>query len=333
MKKSKMAAAFLAAVLPASLCLTGCFGFMNSFGYTYENADKYTAGNREITEKITAINLDYVSGDVTVKGSDTDTVKVDETSNKPLDEEHKVHTWVNDGILYVRYCASSNMISFNNISKDLEITLPENQALDSFIIKVSSGDTTIRNTTIDSLNVHSSSGNMNLELSASTIELKASSGNIFLNQDGKCDSVDVHSSSGNVALNLCGACDKTKIHASSGSVDVKATKINDLDVDVSSGDITIYAEDAKNLTTKASSGKSDISLVKIPEKSKISCSSGGIELRLPEVSDLTITASITSGDFDSEFPFIKDGKNYICGDGANSMEIHATSGDVKIFKK
>ena len=77
MKTNKLLTGALAMILPATLCLSGCsFGIFNTFNYTYENADKYTAGDREIDDKITSINIDYISGDVKVKGSDTDTVSI-----------------------------------------------------------------------------------------------------------------------------------------------------------------------------------------------------------------------------------------------------------------
>ena len=39
-------------------------------------------------DKVTAIDIDYVSGDVTLNGSDTDKVSVKETANKDLDDAH-----------------------------------------------------------------------------------------------------------------------------------------------------------------------------------------------------------------------------------------------------
>ena len=141
MRTNKLIAGALALIVPSTLCLTGCsFGVFNTFTYTYDNSEKYTAGDREIDDKITAIDIDYVSGDVTLNGSDTDKVTVKETSNKDLDDAHKVHTWVDGSTLYVRYCESAKSINFNNINKKLELSIPGAQELDNLNVKISSGD-------------------------------------------------------------------------------------------------------------------------------------------------------------------------------------------------
>ena len=74
-----LVAGAMALIVPSTLCLTGCsFGLINTVSYQYENADKYTAGDREIDDTITKINIDYLAGDVKVRGTDTDIIKVDE---------------------------------------------------------------------------------------------------------------------------------------------------------------------------------------------------------------------------------------------------------------
>ena len=141
MKTSKLVAGAMALIVPATVCLTGCsIGLFNTVNYKYEDSDKYTAGDREIDEKVTKVNIDYLSGEVKVKGTDSDTISIKETSNKTIDDDHKVHTWVDDGTLYVRYCASKNALNFTGIEKSLEITLPSAQNLDDFLIHVSYRD-------------------------------------------------------------------------------------------------------------------------------------------------------------------------------------------------
>ena len=354
MKTNKLLTGALAMILPATLCLSGCsFGIFNTFNYTYENADKYTAGDREIDDKITSINIDYISGDVKVKGSDTDTVSVKEKSNKSLDEDHKVHTWVDGGTLYVRYCVSTKSISFNGIEKDLEITIPEAQELDDFIIDVSSGDMNLSGITSDKINTHASSGDIVLDCSASVIDIKSSSGDVNLNQTGNSDTVNVKVSSGDIVLNHDGDSNSMKVnsssgktdihqagtvgtadfHSSSGGVKAEMGTVNSLTINVSSGELYLSADDVKDLNTKASSGHTNIALNEAPKTSKLDCSSGGIEVRIPEDSDISVHVDISSGDFNSDIPFTKDGKDYINGNGTAQMNVHCSSGDVSFYKK
>jgi hypothetical protein len=353
MKASKLAAGAMALIIPATVCLTGCsFGMFNTLNYKYENADKYEAGNREIDEKITKINLDYASGNVTVKGKDTDTVSVKETVNKDIDKDHQVHTWVDGDTLYVRYCASKDMISFNGIEKSLEVTIPEAQALDDFIINVSSGDILLDSFTTDSLNSHASSGNMVIDCSASVIDLNSSSGGISLTQKGNSDSVKIKASSGNMSLNFEGDVNSLKVESSSGKIAIEQTgnvndadirsssggvnakmgTVNTLSVNVSSGGLVVDADDVKNLYTKASSGRSEISLRNVPETSELNCSSGGIDVKVPGDADVTVHVDISSGDFNYDLPFEKNGKDYVCGNGTADMKIRCSSGNVNFNK-
>ena len=333
MKTSKLVAGAMALIVPATVCLTGCsIGLFNTVNYKYEDSDKYTAGDREIDEKVTKVNIDYLSGEVKVKGTDSDTISIKETSNKTIDDDHKVHTWVDDGTLYVRYCASKNALNFTGIEKSLEITLPSAQNLDDFLIHVSSGNTEISGITADSLKSSASSGNVTIDCSAEVIELKASSGNVNLTQSGDNKSIYVKSSSGKVFLTQEGTSGSIKLDSSSGGVTANVDQVSQMDVHVSSGKINIEANNIVDLISKASSGHSDFKLKPAPKTSDIDVSSGGVSVSIPEDSDITVNVSISSGEFNYDLPFTKDGKTYVNGNGSSQMKIHSSSGDVDFFK-
>ena len=353
MKASKLAAGAMALIVPVTVCFTGCsFGMFNTVSYTYENGEKYTAGDREIDDSITRINIDYLAGNIKVKGTSDDSIFIRETVNRDIDADHQVHSWVDGDTLYVRYCVSTNMINFNKIEKSLEITIPAEQELDDFIIDVSSGNIDLDGFTTGSLNSHASSGNMTIDCSASDIDIKSSSGNVDLTQNGNSDNVKVKASSGNIGINFAGDCDSfvidsssgkifidqtgtvnnADIHSSSGGVNAKMGTVNTLTVNVSSGELVVDADEVKILNTKASSGHSEISLNKVPETSEINCSSGGIDVKIPETSDVTVHVDISSGDFNYSLPFEKNGKDYISGNGTADMKIHCSSGNVNFNK-
>ena len=81
-------------LVAALSCICGCSLSISNTTYTYNNSDKFTAGDREISDKIDTINIDYISGDITLTGSNTSTISVKETAAKQLDDKRKVHTWV-----------------------------------------------------------------------------------------------------------------------------------------------------------------------------------------------------------------------------------------------
>lgn len=335
MFKKRIMAGAMALMMPLTMCLTGCsfVSMFNTFSYQYDNAMEYKPGDRDFDEKITKINLDYVSGDVKIKTADTDKVSVKETANIVLRDPQKVHTWVNEGTLYVRFCQSLKKINFTNINKSLELTLPESQDLDDVIISMSSGNLGCEGFTTDNLKIHSSSGGVGMTGSARNIEIKASSGNIYLDQTGDSENITLKASSGKIDVKQSGSCSSMAVNSSSGSVTVDADKVTKLDVHVSSGNIKISGNEITELISKASSGNNTFDFATAPKTSTINSSSGWVEIRMPEDSDITLRAKLSSGEFNSEMPFSKNGKEYTSGNGSSTMDIKVSSGDVRILKK
>ena len=270
--------------------LSGCsFGWKTS--YIYENGDKYVAGDREISDKIETIDIDYLSGDVILTESSSDAFIITETSGKELDDILKVHTWVDGSTLYVKYCASAKKLDINLLSKKLTIGVP-------------------KGTNLNNLKMHVSSGDVNAVCSSKNIDIHCSSGEVHLDQKGKSDIINAHTSSGRVELNIESA-DK-------------------VDVAVSSGKIKINAVEITEINSKTSSGDSVYTFTKAPVISNLKASSGDITINLPKDSDLSAELSTSSGDVSYDLAFAKDGKNYVCGSGANKLTAHTSSGDVEV---
>lgn len=290
-------------------CLSGCnFGWKTN--YIYENGDKYTAGDRTISEKIETIDVDYMSGDVTLIGTDGDTVTIKETSKKQLSDKQKVHTWVDGTTLYVRFCASAKGLDLNNLDKNLEISIPKDMALKVIKADVSSGDVTFQNFESDSVDVHASSGDLNIACAAKNVKISASSGDITLTQRGDSDEISLKTSSGKVRADL-----------------ENAAKLN---ISVSSGGVSVKASEVREIKAKVSSGSSEYCLANAPANMDIDSSSGNVTIYLPEQVDLTAEFSVSSGKVNYDQAFSKNGKLYVCGTGANQMKIHVSSGDVTV---
>ena len=299
------------AVLVLALgCLSGC-GFRTN--YIYKNGDKYTAGNREIKDKIETINIDYMSGDVTLTVSDSDSINIKETSNKNLDDKRKVHTWVDGTTLYVKYCASAKKLDLNKLDKNLEITVPKNIKLEDIKVNLSSGDLNMNGFEAGAVDIETSSGNVDAAFAAKNIKMEASSGNITLTQTGDSDDVNVKVSSGKIKINMENAA-KLRTEASSGGITLVAGKVKEFESETSSGDNSFTFAEA-------------------PEKSNIEASSGDVVITLPENSDLTAELNVSSGDISYDLPFSKNGGSYVCGSGSNHMKIETSSGDITFKTK
>ena len=309
----KLAGAVTTLLLSASLLISGCsFNLFSMTSYKYADADKYQAGDREITDTITNLNLDYLSGKVTVKGEDTDKITITETANRDLTEEQKVHTWVNGDTLYVRYCASSGNININNIEKSLVITLPEDQALDVATMDLTSGEITYSNIKADTINSDITSGK---------VDITAEAGD-----------VNVDATSGTVLLNLTGNSRNVKIEATSGDINADIGDADSLDIDVTSGTINVTANSIRSINVSKTSGDSEFRLNETPDSVDIDSTSGKTTFYLPEDAGITADIDTTSGEFNYNLPFTRNGGVYVAGNGASTFSINATSGDVTINK-
>lgn len=334
MLKNKILAGTMALIMPLTMCLTGCsfVSLFNTFSYQYDNASEYKPGDREIDEKVTKINIDYISGDVTINTHDSDKVSVKEAANIDLRDPQKVHTWVNDGTLYVRFCQSIKRINFTNIHKKLELTLPSARDLEDVTVEVSSGNLNCSGITSGSFTSHLSSGNLTCkDITAGGFDAKLSSGNA--NVDGSGKNIKIKASSGNINIKQSGDCSSMTIDSSSGNITTEADKVSKMDVHASSGNITVTANEITELNSRSSSGHNTFDFAVAPKTSAIKSSSGWVKITMPEDSDVKVTAKISSGHFNSELPFTKNGKEYTSGNGSSTMTINVSSGDVDIYKK
>lgn len=299
----------IAAVLALAVgCLGGCA--VSRSNYIYQNGEKYRAGDRVISEKIETIDIDYMSGEVKLVGTSSDTVKIQETSEKHLDDKRKVHTWVDGTTLYIRFCASAKGLDLNNLKKSLVIEIPKSVDLTKVKVDVSSSDVTCENFEAESVDVYSSSGDVMVECGAKKVKLHASSGDISLLQHGDSDEIS--------------------IDVSSGKIDLMAENVETLNVEASSGSITVSTDTVKDCKARSSSGACSFRFTTTPESMDVSVSSGGFTAYLPEDADLTADVTVSSGKFFYELPFSKTGDLYVCGSGANQLKVHSSSGDVNL---
>lgn len=301
---------FAAVIVAAAVCLCGCS--VSYTNYLYQDSDKYTAGDREIPDKIETINIDYLSGKVKLTGTDSETVKIRETANETLDDDRKVHTWVSGTTLYVRYCASAKRLDLYKLEKTLEIDIPENVKLSELKIEISSGDADCS------------------KFEAKSVEMKASSGDLFASC--KAETIEMKASSGDITLTQTGESDKISLETSSGSITVLTEKVGKLDVDSSSGKISVASDGAKVFKSHSSSGKGEFKFAEVPETAEMEASSGDITVYLPEDANVTAEFDVSSGDITYELPFSKSGGKYVSGDGSRKLTVETSSGDITVKK-
>ena len=297
----------VAAGLGAAVTLAGC-GVTFGSSVSYTNADKYTAGNREITDKIDTLDIDYISGEVTLRTTDRNALNVEERARKELYSEQQVHTWVEGSTLHVRYCAAGNGIDLNNLEKRLTIEIPSDWELGDVAIELTSGDVICRDLETVNFDCSASSGDMDVEVSADTIRMDATSGNINLVQKGESREISIEVSSGNV----CGDIEN----------------VDSLSVSSTSGNVDIECKSAGSFRSDTSSGTGNYSFEKMPESIASEATSGDLTFFIPSNPDVTVRVDQTSGDFNYDLSFAKDAEKYIAGNGTNRMDLSTSSGDI-----
>ncbi len=288
----------------AAICMSGC-----NIGNFYSNANKYTSGDREITDEISQIDINWTSGSVSVSRYDKDTVSITETCSDKLEDSKKVHTWVDGKKLRVQYSKSGESFWFKSYDKKLEIKIPKDMKLDDLDFDGSSSDINLDELEAEHIRIDVSSGDVKVtDCSAKTIDADSSSGNVTIEQKGESDSISADSSSGKVRIT--------------------AEKVGKISVDTSSGRAAVDVKEAKTVKIDTSSGDSELSVDKIPSNVSIDTSSGDVKIYVPEDSEFEAEVDTSSGDVDSEFAMSEKNDTYTKGSGGNKMSIDTSSGDV-----
>ena len=360
MKKLKAITTALSLAVMSALTLSGCnmssnigdnsFSFGSVFHYEYANSEKYSAGDMETKNEIESLNIDYLFGNLNITGSDTDTVTVKETANVALEDDYKVHTWVDGGVLYVRFCASENGLNFNNIQKNLEITLPGDKTIDDLKIEMTSGDVKCDNMTFKNIDSASTSGDQSFDCEADTVEVdvtsgvlglkvnddcnsvsvNATSGDLVIDLKGNCNTISVATTSGNVSLEQTGDADSASFQSTSGNISTNVGNVAKMDITTTSGGIGVNGKYIKDIATDCTSGNCLLVFEQVPDNTKINATSGNITVKIPKDAGITLNVDTTSGDFNYDYSFSKQGDTYVSGDGTAHVEISATSGDVNL---
>ena len=274
----------------ALISLCGC-----SVYYTYKDADKYTSGAGEITEKIERLDIEWLQGEVQVlpAADGQENVVLEETANRGMTKNTKLHYLVDGKTLKVRYANAGEALLLV-LKKTLKIYVPSD--LLSVEIDSSSADVRIGKIVTEDCTIRVASGNARIDGMRVTrhMAVEVASGN--LGGNANCEGADLEFKTG------------------SGLIDFVPTACETFSVIAGSGDVTLSFEQCPN------DGGFDIG-------------GGDMTLYLPASSSFTLTLEVLSGKFNTDFEHTIDGKHYIVGNGDSRLDARAATGDVNIYKK
>ncbi len=305
---------FLSRILPASALCIALGIFLCGCGGTppIADTDGWSAGNTEISNDVEHIAVDWTDGSVTVGYYDGDAILVEETCGKPLTEETTMHWRLDGDTLRIRYDAPGlDVMNISSLNKQLTILLPESRFLQDLTVDATSGTIILNALLVDRLDLSLTSGDVDAVCSARDISVECTSGNIQLTQKGNADTVSLDSTSGDFTASL-------------GVVET-------LTADSTSGRITVEAEALEQASAETTSGGVTLKTANCPRAINIDCTSGDVTLALSDKPGFTAEIDTTSGDFDSDIPLSKNGDVYLCGDGSGSVSIDVTSGNVQLL--
>ena len=295
--------------------------------YSYPNAAKYTAGDAEIKKPVRNLDIDWVSGSVTLEYHRGSSVELHETSKKDISKDMQMRWWLDGDTLRVRF-AKPGFRTWNVRDKMLTITLPEDSRFDEVSIAATSGDLFIPALQTDSLKLNVTSGDIKAAADARTARVEATSGDLELRFDGKAKDIAVETTSGEIGI-AADSADRMSVQSTSGEMSVSAKSAADFLASSSSGDIDADIGGVKRAALSSTSGHVHVAFDRFNALS-ISTTSGDVRADLPEKPGFTAALKVTSGDIDSDLPLTRMGKTWVCGDGSAELSISTTSGDIEL---
>lgn len=284
-------------------CFTACTYEGIIFEEEYENAGLYLCGNQKYTDKITNIDISWKNGLVKLIQSDDEIITIEEEND--LDDSKKVHTYVENETLYIKYWQSGKKDKVKAKDKHLTIKYPKCQNINivgsSCIIAADDID-------CESLNVISTSGEIVVEnINCNTLSLASTSGAISIGNINATN-VDLGTTSGKISLGSVNVSSLI-VGSTSGSFNCGSVNVNDLKFDTTSGSFNAKVTQANTI--------------------KISSTSGSVDMSLGDLG-ASINYETNSGSLSCEPKYSYINGEIVIGDGACDINIKTTSGSIKI---
>lgn len=264
--------------------------------YRYDNENEYAVGNTEYASaSISNIEIDWVSGKVNIIPYDGDTVKIEETSAKAIEEKYELRWRVKENTLYIKPCKSTGTwnLAEKIPTKTLYIYLPEDLAVAMNKIEIDTASAWISI----------------IGITATEVDTTTASGDTWLE---KCTvtNLNIENVSGYVNCTEFSA-EKIDAETVSGNVEIMGS-VKELDVESVSG--TVYYCSSSTA----------------PDSADVSTVSGEIKLEIHDNDGFNIDFDSVSGKITSDFPLTISSGNQTYGNGTRNYDFETVSGNVNI---
>lgn len=178
--------------------LFGCSWLKVDQEYIYDDSE-YSAGNKAFGEiLINEINIDWIVGNVYIEQSSNHEIIIRENIDIDIEEQYKMHYFLKDDVLDVKYTSSLETLNYKFKNKDLYVYLPTD--IKKININNVSADISIKNVSISSLTINNVSGYINIDSNAiEQLKIDNVSGEIIM-MNNKISTCEVSSVSGNIGM-------------------------------------------------------------------------------------------------------------------------------------
>lgn len=328
MNKSKLTTGALLVVL--LLLAGGCFLiFGDSLGLAaYANADKYTVGDADISSAVENLEIDWISGKVNIQYHAGSGISLSETANRNVSEDEKFRWWLDGKTLRIQF-AAPKLFSFNNLQKTLTVSLPENSVFKSVSIGTTSGDISVPAMTADELRFDTTSGDVDAVITAKNLNASSTSGDMEILLDSDIRSAILGSTSGNITLSAVSA-ENIDMKSTSGNLSLTLSgDVKKLHLDSTSGAILADLASADKAEFDSTSGNMNVTLQSFSDLD-LDATSGDITLKLPKAPGFTLDLDSRPSHLSSALALEKNGSKYTYGDGSARLRIDTTSGNIRI---
>lgn len=191
-------------------------GSINVGGYWYDE-DDYTIGIGKTLEKVDEINIEWLSGSVTLIPTDGDEVVISEDYESE-DSDIRLRWKVENGVLTIKYCKPS-WLGTTSVNKNLTVEIPTSMVA-----------------MMDEIHVSSVSASQTIQISANELEIDTVSGGVTV--QGSYRDMDVETVSGTV--NFDGTLRNGHFEGVSGSLKLRLQEqASSLDMETVSGGMTV----------------------------------------------------------------------------------------------
>lgn len=279
----------IAAVLICVLVL-GLTGHINILGFFsingstwYPNSELYSVGGGSASvSEVSAVELNWTAGDVTIRPYGGEDIKFSETSSYDINRDEEMRYLIKNGKLTIQYCAPGIR---NAPNKSLTVYVPEDYAPDEIIIDAVSASIDAESISADKIILEAVSGSITASgIKSGAISLETVSGSIDAS-DCIADKLTTESVSGSTGVE--GEFIAINSESVSGSITVSPGKaVLEVSAETVSGGVRVELSENAGFTVVYDSISGDFScdFPVITNKNKAVCGDGEMLIKLETIS-------------------------------------------------